>query len=218
MPKLFFFLYRNGAVTYQIILSFFPSALLQLHFLIYDQNWSWMFLFPSERLNNVEPQKMVNSKSIRVPRERLLRPWFHSPLSRYQSSLMSRKTWYIFMVWHVDGLYGSLCVLWSFYIPVIQRWSSCYSNHEMKKCFYFLIQFGHHFWLKCILWTIALTFRKFVFFFHFFSFFGKYSLFQIIAITWFIYIDRTRASTYLACQQLLIISSSAEAFLCKHEA
>ena len=46
----------------------------------------------SERLNNVEPQKMVDSKSIKVPRDRLLRPWFHSPLSRYQSSLMFRKT------------------------------------------------------------------------------------------------------------------------------
>ena len=51
---------------------------------------------PAERLNNVEPQKMVNSKSIKVPRDRLLRPWFHSPLSRYQSSLMFRKTWEIY--------------------------------------------------------------------------------------------------------------------------
>ncbi|RMX46397.1 hypothetical protein pdam_00000628 [Pocillopora damicornis] len=51
-----------------------------------------IYLVHRERLNNVEPQKMVNSKSIRVPRERLLKPWFHSPLSRYQSSLMSRKT------------------------------------------------------------------------------------------------------------------------------
>lgn len=54
-----------------------------------------IYLVHRERLNNVEPQKMVNSKSIKVPRERLLRPWFHSPLSRYQSSLMFRKTWYI---------------------------------------------------------------------------------------------------------------------------
>ena len=107
----YFFLYRNGAVTYQIILSFFPSALLQLHFLIYDQNWSWMFLFPSERLNNVEPQKMVKSKSIRVPRERLLRPWFHSPLSRYQSSLMSRKTWYIHGLSHGWFILFTLCVV-----------------------------------------------------------------------------------------------------------
>lgn len=76
----------------------------------------------------------------------------------------------IFMVCHMDGLYCSLCVLWSFYIPVIQRWSSCYSTYEMKKCFYLLIQFGHHFWLKCIIWTIVLTCRKFVFFFSFFSF------------------------------------------------
>lgn len=51
--------------------------------------------FFAERLNNVEPQPMVNSKSIKVPRERLLRPWFHSPLSRFQSSLMFRKTWEI---------------------------------------------------------------------------------------------------------------------------
>ena len=125
----------------------------------------------------------------------------------------------IFMVCHMDGLYCSLCVLWSFYIPVIQRWSSCYSTYEMKKCFYLLTQFGHHFWLKCIIWTIVLTCRKFVvFFFIFFFHFGKYSSFQIIAITWFINIDRTRAGVYLACWQLLIISSLAEAFLHKHEA
>lgn len=76
----------------------------------------------------------------------------------------------IFMVCHMDGLYCSLCVLWSFYIPVIQRWSSCYSTYEMKKCFYLLIQFGHHFWLKCIIWTIVLTCRKFVVFFFIFFF------------------------------------------------
>ncbi|XP_031554243.1 uncharacterized protein LOC116309033 [Actinia tenebrosa] len=50
-----------------------------------------IYLCRRERLNNVEPSAMVNSKSIKVPRERLLRPWFHSPLSRFQSSLMFRK-------------------------------------------------------------------------------------------------------------------------------
>ena len=68
-----------GRVGFSVIFMF----LLTRHF------------FLAERLNNVEPQKMVNSKSIKVPRERLLRPWFHSPLSRYQSSLMFRKTWEI---------------------------------------------------------------------------------------------------------------------------
>ncbi|XP_029190283.1 testis-expressed protein 43-like [Acropora millepora] len=62
------------------------------------RNYPWgphdtsIYLTHRERLNNIEPQEMVNSKSIRVARERLLRPWFHSPLSRYQSSLMFRKS------------------------------------------------------------------------------------------------------------------------------
>ncbi|KXJ28034.1 testis-expressed protein 43 [Exaiptasia diaphana] len=50
-----------------------------------------VYLCRRERLSNVEPSYMVNSKSIKVPRERLLRPWFHSPLSKFQSSLMFRK-------------------------------------------------------------------------------------------------------------------------------
>ena len=49
-----------------------------------------LYLEKRERLNNAEPRDLVMSKSMKVPRERLLQPWFHSPLSKYQSSLMFR--------------------------------------------------------------------------------------------------------------------------------
>ena len=58
---------------------------------------TFLNFFLAERLNNVEPSKMVSSKTIKVPRERLLRPWFHSPLSKFQSSLMFRRAW---VDWH----------------------------------------------------------------------------------------------------------------------
>ncbi|XP_028403014.1 testis-expressed protein 43-like [Dendronephthya gigantea] len=47
-----------------------------------------VYLERRERLNHVEPSRMVESKRIDVSREQLLNPWIHSPLSKYRSSLM----------------------------------------------------------------------------------------------------------------------------------
>lgn len=113
-----------------------------------------IYLVHRERLNNVEPQKMVNSKSIKVPRERLLRPWFHSPLSRYQSSLMFRKTWYIHSL--SSGCFIEMCLhftccdhfTWykdAAVFKVSMRWNNV---------FILLTHFSFHFWLKYIIGVI----------------------------------------------------------------
>ena len=58
----------------------------------YDGTETTLYLENRERLSRSEPKESVMNKSMDIPRDRLLRPWFHSPISKYQSTLMFRST------------------------------------------------------------------------------------------------------------------------------
>ena len=51
-----------------------------------------LYLEKRERLSAAEPRDSINSKvsAEEIASERVLQPWFHSPLSKYQSTLMFR--------------------------------------------------------------------------------------------------------------------------------